>query len=120
MSIYRRGDVVLIRFPDNKHGHLQAGIRPCVIVQNDAGNRTSSTIIVAPMTTKIKRTYIPTHAVVATTDTEFEHSMVLCEQLRTVDVTDIQDFICRLSKNDMRTVDRALYYSLFHREKHHE
>ena len=55
MKPYQRGDVVIIDVPMLANSHIQAGKRPWVVVQNNVGNQFSSTSIVVPLTTKIKR-----------------------------------------------------------------
>ena len=55
MKPYQRGDVVVIDVPMLANSHIQAGKRPWVVVQNNVGNQFSSTSIVVPLTTKIKR-----------------------------------------------------------------
>lgn len=60
MKPYQRGDVVVIDVPMLANSHIQAGKRPWVVVQNNVGNQFSSTSIVVPLTTKIKRLELPT------------------------------------------------------------
>lgn len=78
MKPYQRGDVVVIDVPMLANSHIQAGKRPWVVVQNNVGNQFSSTSIVVPLTTKIKRLELPTH--VAVTWGSLQPSMVECEQ----------------------------------------
>ena len=59
---YRRGDIYLADLGAHT-GHIQGGARPVVVIQNDYGNRFSSTLIVVPLTTEIKKTDMPTHYV---------------------------------------------------------
>lgn len=77
MKPYQRGDVVIIDVPMLANSHIQAGKRPWVVVQNNVGNQFSSTSIVVPLTTKIKRLELPTH--VAVTWGSLQPSMVECE-----------------------------------------
>lgn len=86
MKPYQRGDVVLIDVPIPPSSHVQGGKRPWVIVQNNMGNQFSPTSIVVPLTTKLKRLEMPTH--VAITCGDLQPSMVECEQVRVIDVTD--------------------------------
>lgn len=74
MKPYQRGDVVVIDVPMLANSHIQAGKRPWVVVQNNVGNQFSSTSIVVPLTTKIKRLELPTH--VAVTWGSLQPSMV--------------------------------------------
>lgn len=58
-------DIFLIEFPRN--GHVQGGIRPGIVVQNDMGNRHSPTVHVVPLTTAFKAQHLPTHVVIPAT-----------------------------------------------------
>lgn len=76
MKPYQRGDVVIIDVPMLANSHIQAGKRPWVIVQNNVGNQFSPTTIVVPLTTKIKRLELPTHAAVTWGCFTAEHGRV--------------------------------------------
>lgn len=93
-------------------GCEQGGIRPCVIIQNDAGNQYSSTVIVAMMTTQSKKA-LPTHIAASAEDFCLDsNTTILLEQLRTIDKSRLQSFVGRLSDGTMRRVDEALHISL--------
>ena len=79
----RRGDVYYADLSPVV-GSEQGGVRPVVVVQNDKGNRYSKTIIVAPISKKMSKPPIPTH-VIFSDDSLSYVSMILCEQLRTID-----------------------------------
>lgn len=81
-------------------------------MQNNVGNQFSSTSIVVPLTTKIKRLEMPTH--VAVTWGSLQPSMVECEQVRVVDVSDDWEYICTLPPEIMRHVDTALKNAFFY------
>lgn len=112
MKPYQRGDVVIIDVPMLTNSDIQAGKRPWVVVQNNVGNQFSSTSIVVPLTTKIKRLELPTHA--AVTWGSLQPSMVKCEQVRVVDVSDDWEYICTLPPEIMRHVDTALKNAFFY------
>ena len=112
MKRYRRGDVVVIDVPPLAGSHIRAGKRPWVVVQNNVGNRFSPTSIVVPLTTKIKRLELPTHVAVAWGS--LQPSMVECEQVRVVDVSDDWEYICTLPPEIMRHVDTALKNAFFY------
>lgn len=107
----KRGQVYYADF-GKRTGSEQGGKRPCVIIQNDTGNKYSSTVIVAPMTSRNKNS-LPTHV---ETTKEDKHlligSTILTEQIQTVDKNKIGDFICNLSSHTMHEVDEALQISL--------
>lgn len=93
-------------------GCEQGGIRPCLIIQNDAGNHYSSTVIVAAMTTQRKND-LPTHVTASAEDYCVEiNTTILLEQLRTIDKSRLSSFVGRLSDGTMRKVDEALHISL--------
>lgn len=92
-------------------GSEQDGIRPVLILQNDIGNKHSPTTIVAPITSKIEKTVFPTHVKVQAKELE-KDSIVLLEQIRTVDKARLSDFIGRIDLHTMRKVDKAIVVSL--------
>lgn len=92
-------------------GSGQGGVRPVVIIQNNRGNRYSPTVIVAPITARMQKAILPTHV-------RLEHStlphdsLVLLEQLRTIDKSRLQDRLTKLDTNEQAAVDRALARSV--------
>lgn len=112
MKPYQRGDVVVIDVPLPASGHVQAGKRPWVVMQNNVGNQFSPTSIVVPLTTKFKRLEMPTH--VAVTWGSLQPSMIECEQVRVIDVTEDWKYICTLPPEIMRHVDTALKNAFFY------
>lgn len=109
--IMKRGDTYFIDL-NPVVGSEQGGIRPAVIVQNDIGNEHSTTTIVALMTTKL-----PTHVKTCQEDKPLHTSVILTEQIRTIDKKRIKRFICRLCDATMEKVDKALKISLSMNEK---
>lgn len=112
MGYYRRGDVVFINIPFKIGSNVQGGNRPWVIVQNDIGNFHSPTTLLCPMTHKLKRLDLPTHAIVYGMNGS-KPSMVLCEQVRVMDVSPDWKYATTLSKADMNKIDRSLWYAFF-------
>ena len=108
----RRGDVY---YADLRPvvGSEQGGIRPVLIVQNDVGNRHSPTIICAAITSKMNKAKLPTHVEL---DAEICHmvkdSVILLEQLRTIDKQRLKDKVCHLDEDIMKKVNRGLMISL--------
>ena len=102
----KRGDVYYADLAGVK-GSEQGGIRPVVVVQNDKGNRYSKTIIVAPISKKMSKPPIPTHVIFSN-----YVSMILCEQLRTIDKSRLGQWICTLDKKTMEKIDHAIMVSL--------
>ena len=94
-------------------GSEQGGIRPVLIVQNDVGNRYSPTVIAAAITSQQDKTELPTHIKL---DASFsglaKDSIVLLEQVRTIDKQRLKEKMGSLDNRSMNMVNRALYVSL--------
>ena len=107
---FQRGDIYFIRL-DSSTGSEQSGTRPAVILQNDVGNIYSPTTIIAPITSKKTDNHQPTHV-----KTEFERlekdSIILLEQITTVDKTRLKAYVGQLDKFTMKEVSRAIRISL--------
>ena len=103
----RRGDVSPVV------GSEQGGVRPVLIVQNDVGNKHSPTIIVAAITSKQNKAKLPTHIELSAKRYDMERdSVILLEQLRTVDKRRLKDRVCHLDEDMMRQVNKGLMISL--------
>lgn len=107
----RRGDIFYADLSE-PIGSEQGGIRPILVIQNDVGNRNSNTIIVAAITSKTKRLDIPTHAKLGKRFGLVEDSIVLLEQIRTIDKSRISHYVGSIDQNTMRVVERALSISV--------
>lgn len=103
-----RGEIYLILSEGT--GHEQKGYRPCVIVQNDLGNYYSPTSIVAYLSTSSKKD-LPTHVAVECWGLH-ERSIVMLEQLQTVDKERLHRMIGTLPKEKMKEINKALTISL--------
>ena len=93
-------------------GSEQGGIRPVLIVQNDVGNKYSPTIIAAAVTSQMNKAKLPTHIELDTTCGLSKDSVVLTEQLRTLDKTRLLDKIGTIDDKMMEKVNNALLVSL--------
>ena len=91
-------------------GSEQGGIRPVLIIQNDIGNKHSPTTIVAAITSRQTKAKLPTHVEVAV-DGLTKDSIVLLEQIRTIDKNRLTDYVGRLDKETMGKVDKAIVVS---------
>ena len=110
--LVRRGDIFYADLSP-VIGSEQGGVRPVVIVQNDIGNRYSPTVIVAAITSQINKAKLPTHVEIDTLQsTLVKDSVILLEQVRTIDKKRLREKICKLDDTLMRRVDRALTVSL--------
>ena len=94
-------------------GSEQGGTRPVLIIQNDIGNRFSPTVIIAAITAQIQKAKLPTHVEIDANKYGFErNSVILLEQLRTIDKSRLTDRITQLDDELMDRVDEALEISL--------
>lgn len=94
-------------------GSEQGGIRPVLIIQNDVGNRHSPTVICAAITSKMNKAKLPTHIELTASKYDMDKdSVILLEQLRTIDKKRLKDKICHLDGEIMQKVNRALEISL--------
>ena len=93
-------------------GSEQGGIRPVLIVQNNIGNRYSPTIIAVAVTSQINKARLPTHIELDTTCGLPKDSVILAEQVRTLDKRRLKDKIGMLDNKAMEKVNNALLVSL--------
>ncbi len=108
----KRGDIYYARL-DPVVGSEQSGFRPCLIIQNDTGNRHSPTVVIAPLTSKTKKTSMPTHYPLPIGNGLDLPSVVLLEQVRTLDKSRLDDNrIGRLDEITMKGIDRAIAVSM--------
>ena len=94
-------------------GSEQGGVRPVLIIQNDVGNRHSPTVICAAITSKMNKANLPTHIELNAGHYDMvKDSVILLEQLRTIDKRRLKDRVCHLDEEALRQVDKALQISL--------
>ncbi len=94
-------------------GSEQGGLRPVLIIQNDIGNRYSPTVIVAAITSKIDKAKLPTHIELAADEYGLTRdSVVLAEQVRTIDKRRLRERVGVLPGEIMSEVDEALQISM--------
>ena len=111
-STVKRGDIFYADLSPVV-GSEQGGTRPVLIVQNDTGNRHSPTVIAAAITSQTGKARLPTHINISGGSVGLsKDSVILLEQLRTIDKTRLKDKVCHLDDEIMRKVDRALCISL--------
>ena len=91
-------------------GSEQGGIRPVVILQNDKGNLHSSTTIVAAITGDLDKPKLPTH-VMFKSDSMKKESLVLLEQIRTIDKSRLGRFVGTIDDKTMKRIDKAILIS---------
>ncbi|HBF86534.1 MAG TPA: PemK family transcriptional regulator [Clostridiales bacterium] len=94
-------------------GSEQGGIRPVLVVQNDVGNKYSPTVIAAAVTSKINKAKLPTHIELNALEYGLnKDSVVLLEQIRTLDKRRLKERIGELPVSTMKKVNEALLISL--------
>jgi mRNA interferase MazF len=105
-----RGDIFRVKLGEqNIVGCEQKGDRYCLVVQNDIGNIYSFTTIVVLLTSKQKKE-LSVHFDLKSSS--LRDSVVLCEQIRTIDKFRLGDFVCHISAENMREVDKCLLSSI--------
>ena len=93
-------------------GSEQGGVRPVLIIQNDVGNRYSPTVIAAAITSQQDKTKLPTHIKIGADGSGLaKDSVILLEQVRTIDKQRLKEKMGTLQKTSMDMVDRALSVS---------
>ncbi|WP_373230696.1 type II toxin-antitoxin system PemK/MazF family toxin [Cohnella sp.] len=110
--IVKRGDVFYADLSPVV-GSEQGGVRPVLVIQNDIGNRFSPTVIVAAITAQIQKAKLPTHVEIEAKIHGMERdSVILLEQIRTIDKQRLTDKITHLDDETMRKVDESLQISV--------
>ena len=108
-----RGDVYYVRIGNEGVGSEQKGDRYCVIIQNNVGNKYSPTVIVAFVSTSIHKAKLPTHIEINNSNSGIpEPSIIMCEQLRTIDKSRLERKVGHLDMNKKQELNRALCISL--------
>jgi mRNA interferase MazF len=121
----KRGEIYFADLGENNLGSEQSGTRPVLIIQNNIGNRFSPTVIVACITSKMYKNDIPTHVRLfkdsyqpteaadgESYSTLTSDSLVLCEQLKTIDKSRLRTRVAALNGYDLMRVNAALKLSL--------
>ena len=110
--IVKRGDIFYADLSP-VIGSEQGGVRPVLVVQNDVGNKYSPTIIIAAITSQINKARLPTHIEIVAPDFGLpKDSVVLLEQIRTIDKKRLREKIGKFSEDMMRIVDDGLKISI--------
>ena len=110
--IIKRGDIY---YADLRPvvGSEQGGVRPVLIIQNDVGNKHSPTVICAAITSKMNKAKLPTHVELNTRRCAMvKDSVILLEQLRTIDKQRLKEKICHIDDELQQRVNDALLISL--------
>lgn len=111
----KRGEIYFANLGDSSCNlnSEQEGFRPVLILQNDIGNKYSPTVIVACLTSKLYKNKIPTHVILSATDYDLNcDSLVLCEQIKTIDKKRLRNKMATINLLDQQKIDRAIKLSL--------
>ena len=109
---YRRGDIYLVDLGRNV-GSEQGGCRPVLLLQNNVGNHFGPTLIVAPITSRYwKKSKQPTHTLLEGIQNLSSPSVVLAEQLLTIDKMRVMKYLGRVPEEQMSAVETAVKVSL--------
>ena len=110
--VVKRGDIY---YADLRPavGSEQGGVRPVLIVQNDTGNRHSPTVICVAITSRMNKAKLPTHVELSASEYGIvKDSVILLEQIRTIDKTRLKEKVCHLDDNVLKRINKALQISL--------
>ena len=94
-------------------GSEQGGVRPVLIIQNNVGNKYSPTVICAAITSQMNKAKLPTHIALSSAVYALpKDSVILLEQIRTIDKQRLKEKLCRLDEGMMERVSQSLMVSL--------
>lgn len=110
IMIIKRGDIFYADL-DPVVGSEQGGIRPVLVVQNNVGNRHSPTLVVLPLSTA-KKNYLPTHIHICRSKSLPRDSIVLAEQIRTIDRYRLREYVGSIDKEIMDKINMAMKISI--------
>ena len=109
---YHRGDIYLVDLGTNI-GSEQGGCRPVLLVENDIGNHFGPTLIVAPVSSRYwKKSKQPTHTLIEGIQNLSSPSVVLTEQLLTIDKVRVMKYLGKVPEDQMQNVNKAVMVSL--------
>ena len=109
---FRRGEIYFAAL-DPHYGSAQGGKRPVIVIQNNTGNKFAPTVIVAAVTSKVsKKPNQPTHVLIEKNPAFSRPSVVLLEQIRTLDKHRLRERAGQITPEDQRRVNQALDVSL--------
>ncbi|MDD2482562.1 MAG: type II toxin-antitoxin system PemK/MazF family toxin [Lutispora sp.] len=109
--IVKRGDIFYADLSPVV-GSEQGGVRPVLVIQNDIGNKYSPTIIIAAITSQINKAKLPTHIEISAEEYGLtKDSVILLEQIRTIDKKRLKERIGHLSDELMKKVDECIQVS---------
>lgn len=109
----QRGDIFYVDLGKERKGNIQNGIRPCVICGNNLQNKHSGVVLISPITSSKSKKDIPTHLKISASESHLKSdSIVLFEQIQTVQKSQLKSKICSLNDDIMQKVNDKLMISL--------
>mgnify|MGYP000409925735 CR=1 FL=1 len=115
--IIKRGDIYYAEL-NPVIGSEQGGTRPVLIISNDIGNKHSPTVIVAPITSRVHtKAKLPTHTLIKDFEGLDKNSIILLEQIRTIDKQRLREYLGALDRRFLDSADKALAISIGLRKK---
>lgn len=109
--IVQRGDIYYADLGE-RIGSEQSGLRPVLIIQNNVGNLHSPTVIIAPLTSRLNKARMPTHVKVGAKYGLTSESLILFEQIMTIDKQLLRDYVGTADETLLAQADRAIAISL--------
>lgn len=109
--VFRRGDIYLANL-NPRRGSVQGGIRPVLVLQNNDGNYYSSTLIIAPITSQLKKVEQPTHYLIPKSRALIKPSIIMFEQIHTIDKCMVLGYLGKLTQQQYGEIDDFLRISL--------
>ena len=111
-NLIKRGEIYFADLSPDV-GSEQGGIRPVLVIQNDVGNKYYPTVIVCAITSQLSKAKLPTHIELSSEDYHLpKNSVVLLEQIRTLDKRRLKEKITTIDERKMKEVNRAILISL--------
>ena len=108
----KRGDIYYANL-NPVIGSEQGGTRPVLIISNDIGNKHSPTVIIAPITSRVHtKAKLPTHTLIKDFDGLDKNSIILFEQIRTIDKQRLREYLGTLDRRIIHCADKALAISI--------
>lgn len=110
----KRGEIYYIDLSDDDLVGCEQGgsIRPCVVIQNNVGNKYSKTVIIAMISSQLNKNKLPTHVDIPSRSYLEKDSVIFAEQIRTVDRQRVKHKIARLTKEEIIKLNKALAISI--------
>ena len=107
----KRGQIYFAELPETR-GSEQRGTRPVLVIQNDVGNRRSSTTLIAPLTSRVNKKRLSTHVSLKASENDLKcDSIVLLEQSRVIDKSRLRNYVTFLDESKMSEINVAILVS---------